>query len=80
MHYLTNFTTFYDEGSLHTLAGIDQIMMYGAYGEQRWDCRMGFIHATVGEDNIVVTIIHALAHTKRNNLPGIDYSKAGGES
>ena len=60
MHYLTNFTALYDEGSLHTLAGINQIMMYGAHGEQRWDGSMGFIHATVGENDIVVTVIHAL--------------------
>ena len=34
MHYLTNLTALNDEGSLHTLAGINQIMMYGAHGEQ----------------------------------------------
>ena len=60
MHYLTNFTTFYDEGSLHTLAGINQIMMYGAYGEQRWDGCMGLIHTTVAQDDVVIAIIHAL--------------------
>ena len=60
MHYLTNLTTFYDEGCLHTLAGINQIMMYGAHGEQRWDGSMGFIHATVAQDDVVVAIIHAL--------------------
>ena len=60
MHYLTNLTALYDEGSLHTLAGINQIMMYGAHGEQRWDGSMGFIHATVAQDDVVVAIIHAL--------------------
>ena len=34
MHYLTNLTALNDEGCLYTLAGINQIMMYGAYGEQ----------------------------------------------
>ena len=47
MHYLTNLTALNDEGCLNTLAGINQIMMYGTHGEQRWDCRMGLIHATV---------------------------------
>ena len=49
-----------DEGCLHTLAGINQIMMNGAYCEQRWDGSMGFIHATVAQDDVVVAIIHAL--------------------
>ena len=35
-------------------------MMYGAHGEQRWDGGMGLIHATVAQDDVVVTIIHAL--------------------
>ena len=60
MHYLTNLTALNDEGSLHTLAGINQIMMYGTHGEQRWDGGMGLIHATVAQDDVVVTIIHAL--------------------
>ena len=60
MHYLTNFTTLNDKGSLHTLAGINQIMMYGAHGEQRWDGGMSLIHATVAQDDVVITIIHAL--------------------
>ena len=34
MHYLTNLTALYDEGSLYTLTGINQIMMYGTHGEQ----------------------------------------------
>ena len=60
MHCLTYLTSLNDERSLHTLAGINQLMMYGAHGEQRWDGSMGFIHTTVGEDDIVVTVIHAL--------------------
>lgn len=60
MHYLTNLTALNDEGSLHTLAGINQVMMYGAHGEQRWDGGMGLIHATVAQDDVVVAIIHAL--------------------
>ena len=60
MHYLTNLTALNDEGSLHTLAGINQIMMYGTHGEQRWNGGMSFIHATVAQDDVVVTIIHAL--------------------
>ena len=60
MHYLTNLTALNDEGCLYTLAGINQIMMYGAHGEQRWDGGMGLIHATVAQDDVVVTIIHAL--------------------
>ena len=60
MHYLTNLTALNDEGSLHTLAGINQIMMYGAYCEQRWDGSMSLIHATVAQDDVVVAIIHAL--------------------
>ena len=60
MHYLTNLTALNDEGCLYTLAGINQIMMYGTHGEQRWDGGMGLIHATVAQDDVVVTIIHAL--------------------
>ena len=60
MHYLTNLAALNDEGSLHTLAGINQIMMYGAHGEQRWNGGMGLIHATVAQDDVVVAIIHAL--------------------
>ena len=60
MHYLTNLTALYDEGCLHTLAGINQIMMYGTHGKQRWNGGMSFIHATVAQDDVVVAIIHAL--------------------
>ena len=60
MHHLAYLATLYDKSGLHTFAGINQIMVYGTDSQQGWDGCMGFIHATVGENNIVVSVVYTL--------------------
>ena len=60
MHHLTYLTTLHDKGGLHTLTCINEVMVNGAHSEQGWDGSMGLIHATVAQDDIVVSIIHTL--------------------
>lgn len=60
MHHFTDLTALHDQGGLHTFANLDEIMVNGTHSQQRRDGYMLIIGITVREDDIVVTVIHAL--------------------
>ena len=60
MHRLTNLTTLNNQRRLHTLTHTNQIVVNSTHSQQGWDSRMIGIHITVGKDDIVVTLVHAL--------------------
>ena len=59
MHRLTYLAAFHNQRCLHTLAHTNQVVVNGAYSQQRGDSRMLVVDITVGEDDVV----HALVHT-----------------
>ena len=60
MHRLTNLTTLNNQRRLHTLTYTDEVVVNSRNCQQGWDSRMIGIHITVGKNDIVVTLVHAL--------------------
>ena len=60
MHHLADLTALNDQSCLYTLTHIDEIMMDSTHCEQGGNSHMVAVGATVGEDNIVESVIDAL--------------------
>ena len=60
MHDFFDFSTLYNECSLYALAYCDEVVMYGAHGKKRGNGCMRLVNESVGQDNIVESLLNAL--------------------
>ena len=60
MHHLAYLAAFDHQSRLHAFLHIDEMMMYGADGQQRGDGGMAGIHVTVGKDDVVHALVDRL--------------------
>ena len=58
MHRLAYLARLHDEGRLHALAHADEVVVYGRDGQQRGDGHVRLIGLAVGEDDVVVALVH----------------------
>ena len=59
MHRLTNLAALHNQGGLYTLAHANQIVVNSAYSQQRRDCCVLLVDVTIGEDDVVHTLVDA---------------------
>ena len=59
VHGLANFSALHDQRRLHAFAYGNQVMVYGADGQQRRDGGMLLVNVAVGENDVVHALVHA---------------------
>ncbi len=60
MHHLAYLSALHNQCGLHTLADIDEVVVDGTHRQQRRDGDVVVVDVAVGEDDVVVALIHAL--------------------
>ena len=74
MHHFTNLSTLHYQGRLDALAYAYQVMVYGAYCQQRGDGSMLGIDIPVGEYDIADAVVNALLCLMAQILQGVSQS------
>ncbi len=60
MHHLANLAALHDQGCLHTLAHLDEIVVDGTDGKERRNGHVVLVDVAVGEDDVVEPVVDAL--------------------
>ena len=58
VHYLADFARFYNQRCLNTFFDAYKVMMDCAYSQERRNCSVVFVDATVGKDYIVNALVN----------------------
>ena len=60
VHHFANLTALHNKCRLYALANTYQVMMYGTYSQEAWNCSTLLIDVSIGKDNVVNAVIYTL--------------------